>query len=111
LKTGSHRRADIGTLPNHCASRGIESINVIRFGYGNDHWRALRHALDVKWLGVNVADDRAAKVQIARKVRRVARRERGIDIEVVSGRIVVFLGDVDLRARRKDRVPQKNNNE
>ena len=48
---------------------GIERINIVRFRHRNDH-RPIRAALDVKRLGVNVAGDRAVKVQVARQVGR-----------------------------------------
>ena len=81
-------------------------------------------ALDVKRLGVHVACDCAVEVRVAREIRSVARRKRGIDIVAVPGKIIIFLGDVDLRAARnasrsdcghgvcrKERSPQKNNDE
>ena len=60
-KTGRDRRSDVGALPNHCAGRGVERINIIRCGNSNNH-RPVRTALDVKRLRMNVADDRAIKV-------------------------------------------------
>ena len=62
----------------------------------NNH-RAVRAALDVKRLRMNVADDGPIEVQIANQIGRVARRERGIDIKTIPRRIIVFLRDVDLR--------------
>ena len=50
---------------------------------------------------MNVAHDRAIKAQIADQIGRVTRRECGIDIKTVPGRIIVFLRDVDLCNRRE----------
>ena len=58
---------------------------------------------------MNVAHDRAIKVQIADQIGRVARRERGIDIKTVPGRIIVFLRDVDLRIGYAQRAAQREN--
>ena len=52
-------------------SYSVERINIIRFGYRNDHWTAWA-ALDVKRLRVNVAYNRAVKVQIACQIGRSA---------------------------------------
>ena len=60
----------MSALPNHRAGNGVERINIIRFGDGNDH-RAVWAALDVKRLRVNVAEDRAVKVQVADQICRV----------------------------------------
>jgi len=54
---------------------------------------------------VNIAYNCAVEAYVARQVRRVGRRKRGVDIMAVSRRIIVFLGDVDLRACRKDCSP------
>ena len=56
---------------------------------------------------MNIARDCAVEVQVAREDSCVARRERGIDIEAVPGKIIVFLGDVDLRVRREERRSNK----
>ena len=64
-KTRSDRRANIGALPDHRAGRGVERINIVRLGYANDH-RPIRAALDVQGLSVDVAGNRAVKVQVAR---------------------------------------------
>ncbi len=90
------------------ARRGIKRINVVRFGHRNDH-RSVRAALDVKRLSVNVAGDRAIEVEIACQVGRGRRRKRRIDVNAVAGRIVVLLGDVDLRARTRSDTAQANN--
>ena len=92
------------------AGIGMERINIIRCGHDNDH-RALRAALDVKRLGVHVTCDCSVEVQVARQVGCVARCEYRIDIMAVPGKIIVFLGNVDLRVCRKERSPQKNNDE
>src|SRR5947207_5081910 len=92
-------------LPNHRASGGVERINVVRFGHGNDHW-TVRSALDVKRLGLNVAYNCAIKVQITQEVSGGRGREGRIDVNAVPGRIVVLLRDVDLRAYRKSCPPQ-----
>src|SRR5258707_13938980 len=60
-KTGCDSRPDIGALPDHGAGTGVKRINIIRCSNSNDHW-AVRAALDVKRLRMNVADDRAIKV-------------------------------------------------
>ena len=83
-------------LPDHSACDRIERINVIRFGNRNDH-RPIRAAFDVKWLGVNIAGDRPVKVQVTRQVCCRGRRERSVNVNAVPGRIIVFLGDVNLR--------------
>jgi hypothetical protein len=62
------------SLPNHCASRGVQRIHIIRFGYRNDHWAAWT-ALNVKRLRVNVAYDRTVKIHVARQIRRSRLRE------------------------------------
>ena len=48
-------------LPDHGAACGVKRVNIIRCGNSNNH-RAVRTALDVKRLRMNVADDRAIKV-------------------------------------------------
>ena len=89
---------------------GVERINIIRCGNSNDH-RPVRPALDVKRLRMNVAHDRAIKVQIADQIGRIARRKCGIDIKTVPGRIIVFLRDVDLRAgTRNDSAQREHEN-
>ncbi len=55
-----HRSAYI-SLPDNGAIDNVKRINIIRFGYRNDHW-ATRTALDVKRLRVNVAYNRTVKV-------------------------------------------------
>ena len=87
------RRGFAARLPCRC---GVERINVIGFGDRYDH-RPIRAALDVKWLGVNIAGDRAVKVQVTRQVCCRGRRKRSVNVNAVPGRIVVFLCDVDLR--------------
>jgi hypothetical protein len=84
-------------FPDNAAIGGVERINIIRRSQGNDH-RAVWTALDVQRLGMNIAHNRAIKVQVAGEVGRVARREGRIDVQAISGKIVVFLGDVNLRA-------------
>ena len=104
MPTGSmlpHRKTGLtpGTevsLPDYRAGGGVERINIIRFGYGNDH-RPIRSAFDVKGLGVNIAGDRAVEVQVTRQVCCRGRRERSVNVNAVAGRVVVFLRDVDLR--------------
>src|SRR6266705_4542767 len=77
-------------LPNHRASGGVERINVVRFGHGNDHW-PVRSALNIKRLGVNVAYNCAVKIQVSRQVSRRGRRKARIAVNAVAGRIVVLL--------------------
>jgi hypothetical protein len=55
----------------------------------------VRTTLDVKRLGINVADDRAVKAQVACQIGGRSRRESGIDIKTVARRIVMMLSDVD----------------
>ena len=59
-KTGGNGPAKIA-YPNHGASGGVESIDIVRFGNRNNH-RSIWAPLDVKWLGVNVAGDRTSEV-------------------------------------------------
>src|SRR4029453_6616931 len=106
-QTGSDRPPDV-SLPDNAARCSVERIHIIRCGHYNDHWPVWT-ALDVERLGVHVAHDGSFKVQVASQVSRVARRERRIDVETVPGKVIVFLGDVDLRVCRKDGRPQKNN--
>src|SRR5438128_7029691 len=69
-------------LPNHRASGGVERIDVVRFGHGNDHW-TVRSALDVKRLGVNVAYNCAVKIQVTRQVSGRRRSKARIDVKAV----------------------------
>src|ERR1700756_2447837 len=62
--TNRYGRTEIA-LPNHGTSRGVERVNIVGFGDGNDHG-AVETALDVKRLGVNVAGNRAVEVEVAR---------------------------------------------
>src|SRR5437588_8596787 len=80
-------------LPNHRASGGVERINVVRFGHGNDHW-PVRSALDVKRLGINVAYDCAVKVQVTHEVSAGRGREGRSDVNAVPGGILVPLTTV-----------------
>ena len=70
---------------------------------------AVRTALDVKWLGINVADDRAGEAQVARQIGGGCRRECGIDVKTVPRSIVVMLRDVDLRTAPPKRQRSKRN--
>jgi hypothetical protein len=54
------------SLPNDGAIDSVERVNIIRFGYRNDHRPAAWTALDVKRLRVNVAYDRTVKFQVTR---------------------------------------------
>src|SRR5213075_1254491 len=98
---GWDRRTNIGARPDREAGRGVKRINIVRFGYGNHH-RAVGAAFDVKGLGVDVAGDRAIKVQVACEVSGGRWRERCIDVKAVAGNIVMLLGDVDLRVGWED---------
>ena len=100
-----HRSAYI-SLPDNAAVRSVERIHIIRFGHRNDHWPAAWTALDVKRLRVNVAYDRAVKVQVARQIRRSRLREGRIDIKAITRTMVVILGNVDLRVCWKNCAPQ-----
>ncbi len=107
-KTGRDRGPDVGALPNNRAGGGIERINIIRSGHDDDH-RSVRAALDVERLSVNVPHDRAIKVQVSRELGRVLRCECGIDIQAVPRWIVIFLRDVNLRARTRHDTTQAEN--
>ena len=74
----------------------MKRVDIIRSGNDNNH-RAVRAALDVEWLRVNVARDRPIEVQVADQIGRIARRECGIDIKTIPRGIIVFLRDVELR--------------
>src|SRR5437016_13552167 len=99
-----YRSAHI-SLPDNAAVHSVECIHIIRFGHRNDHWAAWT-ALDVKRLRVNVAYDRAVKVQVARKVSGSRLRKGRIDVKAVARTMVVILGNVDLPVCRNNRAPQ-----
>ncbi len=100
--------AQVGSLPDHRAGRGIERVNVIGFCDGNDH-RPTGTALDVQRLRVNVPGNRAIKVQIARQAGRSVRRKGRVDVKPVAGKIVVLLDHIDLRVCLQNRTPQAGN--
>ena len=58
----------VGSLKayTHCAGHGIERVNVIGFCDGNNH-RPIGAALDVERLRVNIAGNRAIKVEVTRQ--------------------------------------------
>ena len=62
-----YRRANV-TLPDNAAIHSIERVHVIRFGYRNDRCPAAWAVVDVERLRIDVADNCAVKVQIARKI-------------------------------------------
>src|SRR5882724_7500080 len=99
-KTGSNGRAYVA-LPNHCSGRGVERINVIRFGDGNNH-RPTETALDVQRLPVNVPGNRAVEVKVTSQASSSRRRKSCVDVDAVAGKIVVLLSDVHLRVCRKN---------
>src|SRR5438874_13824077 len=60
-KTGSYRRSNVGTRPNHKAGIRMERIHIIRCGHNNNHW-AVWAALNIERLGVHIARDGPIKV-------------------------------------------------
>ena len=97
------RRAKVA-LPNHRAGRGVERVNVIGFGDGNNH-RPTGTALDVERLRVNIAGNRAIKVEVARQASGSGRRKGRVDVQPVAGKIVVLLDHVDLRVDSRNHTP------
>ena len=91
-------------LPDHCAGRGIERVNVIRFGDGNNH-RPTGTALDVERLRVNIAGNRAIKVEVPRQASGSGRRKGRVNVQPIAGKIVVLLGHVDLRVDSRNHTP------
>ena len=51
--------------------------------------------LDVERLGIDISDNSAAKVRVARQSSGVIGGKPGVDIQAVAGEVVVVLGDVD----------------
>ena len=92
-RRGRDGRADV-PLPDYVASNSVERVNIVRLSHGNDHW-AGGTVLNVKWLGVNIACNRAVKICVPRQISGVRRRECGIDVKTVTRIVVVMLGDVD----------------
>ena len=84
------------SLPDNAAVHSVERVHIIRFGHRNDHRPAAWTALDVKRLRINVADNCAVKVQVARQIRGSGWREGRIDVKAVTRIMVVKLGNVDL---------------
>ena len=91
-------------LPDHRAGRGVERVNVIRFCDGNNH-RSTGTPLDVERLRVNIAGNRAIKVEVARQASGSGRRKGGVDVHSVAGKIVVLLDHVDLRIDSRNHTP------
>src|SRR6266513_4232991 len=81
-----HRSTYI-SLPDNAAVHSVECIHIIRFGDRNDHGAAWT-AFDVKRLRVNVAYDRAVKVQVSRKVSGSRLRKGRIDVKAVARTMV-----------------------
>jgi len=71
-------------LPDNGAIAGIERIHIIRFRCHDDHRLAARAVLDVKRLGVNVANNCAVEVQVALQIGRCAQAECGINVKTVA---------------------------
>jgi len=91
-------------LPDHRAGRGVERVNVIGFGDGNNH-RPTGTALDIERLRVNVAGNRAIKVEIARQASGSDRRKGRVDVQPVAGKIIVLLDHIDLSVDSRNRTP------
>src|SRR4026208_1310212 len=102
-KAGSNRRAKVA-LPNHRAGRRIERVNIIGFGDGNNHGPT-GTALDVERLRVNIAGNRAIKVEVARQTSGSGRRKGRIDVPPITGKIVVLLDHVHLRVESRNHTP------
>ena len=106
-KARSNRRPNVD-LPDHCAGRCIECIDIVRFGHSNNH-RPARAAFDIKWLSVNIAGNRAIEVEVAREVWSRGKVKRRIDVNAVPRRIVMLLRDVYLCHRPRQHGPQTGN--
>ena len=103
------RLANIVALPNDAAIEGVERIHIIRFGYRNDRRPAAWTVVDVKRLRIDVADDRAVKVEVPRQMGRCAQRESGINVKTVPRIMIVKLRNVHLPVRRNNCAPETNN--
>ena len=73
----------------------------------NNH-RSIWAALDVKWLGVNVADNGTIEVQVPSQTSSISKCKATINVNTISRRIVVFLRDVNVRAYRQNRTTTEN---
>ena len=102
--TCHQRRAKIA-LPNDAAIDRVKCVHIIRFGHRNDRRSATRAVIDVKRLGINVSDNCAVKVLVARKIGGGSRRECRINVKTVPRRIVVKLGDIHLRVCWRNDAP------
>ena len=69
---------------------------------------ALRAYLDVKWLDVNVAENRTIEVQVPSQTSSISKCKAAINVNTISRRIVVFLRDVNVRAYRQNRTTTEN---
>src|SRR5206468_809555 len=98
----------IVALPNDAAIEGVERIHIIRFGYRNDRRPTARAGIDVKRLRIDVADDRAVKVEVPRQIGRGAQRESGVNIKTVPRSVIVKLRYVHLRVCGRDCAPKAN---
>ena len=83
-------------FPDNAAIKGVERVHIIRFGHGNNHCPAAWAAFDVKRLRINVARNRAVKVQVARQIGGRARRECGINVKTVPRIVIMKLRNVHL---------------
>jgi hypothetical protein len=106
LEIGSwYWRAKVA-LPNHRAGSGTQRINIIRFGHRNDH-RPIWPTFDIERLGVNVAGNRAIEVQVTRQAGSGRRRKRCIDVNAITGEIIMLLNHVDLCVRTRNESTQR----
>ena len=83
---------------------GVERVNVIGFCDGNNH-RPTGTALDVERLRVNIAGNRAIKVEVTRQASGSGRRKGRVDVQPVAGKIVVLLDHIDLRVDSRNHTP------
>ena len=78
-----HRIAHVA-LPDDRAVHSVERVDVIRFGYCNNHRFAARAIIKVKRLRVDISDNCAIKVQVARQIGGCALGECGINVQTVT---------------------------
>ena len=65
--------------------------------------------IDVERLRIDVADDRAVKVEVPRQIGRGTLRERGVNVKTVPRIMIVKLRNVHLPVRRNNCAPETNN--
>src|SRR5207253_3618595 len=100
-----HCRTNV-SLPDKAAVNRVERIYIVRFSRDNDHRPAAGTVLDIKRLRIDVADNRAVKVQVAREIGRGALCESRVNVKTVSRRVIVKLGHVHLRVYRENGAPE-----